>query len=58
LTDRILCRQRSLSPHPHEFSFLRTSEVSGFTHLRKPIPFHRNVQIMDLLPEGVAIQAQ
>ena len=29
----------------------------AFSRLRRPIPFHGNVQVMDLFSEGVPVQA-
>ncbi len=40
------------------FGILRTPDTSGFSLLRRSTPFHGNVKVMDLFPEGISIQAQ
>ena len=50
------CRQHLLVPRRPEPDPPRTgAEASGLSHLRGPIPFHGNVQIVDLFPESIAI---
>ena len=50
------CHRRSSIPHVHESGIPGAfAETSDLSRLRGPIPFHENVQVMDLLSEGIAI---
>jgi hypothetical protein len=37
---------------------LAAPDALSFSRLRGPLPFHRNMQVMDLLSESVSVQAQ
>lgn len=51
------CHQRLLVPHLHEPGIPGAlADVSDLSRLGGPIPFHENVQVVDFLPEGIAIQ--
>src|SRR5262245_28488625 len=51
-----LCHQRSLVPyHSHESGLLSTFNGSGSSCLSSPTPFYRDMQVMDLLPQGISI---
>jgi hypothetical protein len=41
-----------------ESSFPSVLDTSGLSRLRDPAPFHWNVQVMNLFPEGISIQTQ